>query len=93
MRPSVMPATVRRPRHQPPTRSGSPPWRQRTVRSLRQDRREDDEAVDPIPSTRDSETDRELQELRERVKVLERITVDGREAKTIADEIEKLRDR
>ena len=67
--------------------------RQRTVRSLRQDRREDDEAVDPIPSTRDSETDRELQELRERVKVLERITVDGREAKTIADEIEKLRDR
>lgn len=35
----------------------------------------------------------ELEELRERVKVLEQITVDGREARAIADEIEKLRDR
>ena len=41
----------------------------------------------------DPEAQRELEELRERVKVLEKITVDGREAKQIADEIEKLRDK
>ena len=40
----------------------------------------------------DTATQRELEELRERVKVLEQITVDGREAKAIADEIERLRD-
>ena len=39
----------------------------------------------------DPEARRELEELRERVKVLERITVDGREARAIADEIEDLR--
>ena len=39
----------------------------------------------------DPEARRELEELRERVKVLERITVDGREARAIADEIEGLR--
>lgn len=39
----------------------------------------------------DPEARRELEELRERVKVLERITVDGREARAIADEIESLR--
>lgn len=37
------------------------------------------------------ETQKELEELRERVKVLEKITVDGREARAIADEIESLR--
>ncbi len=41
----------------------------------------------------DRETQRELEQLRERVKVLEQITVDGREAKQIADEIERLRDK
>lgn len=41
----------------------------------------------------DAATRRELEELRERVKVLEQITVEGREAKAIADEIERLRDR
>lgn len=40
---------------------------------------------------RDEEAQREIEELRERVKVLERITVDGREARAIADEIESLR--
>ena len=35
----------------------------------------------------DPEARRELEELRERVKVLERITFDGREARAIADEI------
>lgn len=39
----------------------------------------------------DPEARKELEELRERVKVLERITVDGREARAIADEIESLR--
>jgi len=40
---------------------------------------------------RDEDAQREIEELRERVKVLERITVDGREARAIADEIESLR--
>lgn len=40
---------------------------------------------------RDEEAQREIEDLRERVKVLERITVDGREARAIADEIESLR--
>lgn len=35
----------------------------------------------------------ELTELRERVKVLERITVDERQARALAEEIENLRDR
>lgn len=48
---------------------------------------------DEAPPQIDTEAKRELEELRERVKVLEQITVDGREAKAIADEIEKLRDR
>ena len=39
----------------------------------------------------DPKTRQELEELRERVKVLEKITVDGREARAIADEIESLR--
>ncbi len=43
--------------------------------------------------TNGQETERELKELRERVKVLERITVDGREARAIADEIESLRSK
>jgi hypothetical protein len=34
-----------------------------------------------------------VKELRERVKVLERITVDGRETHLLSDEIEKLRDK
>ena len=36
---------------------------------------------------------RELQELRDRVKVLERIVTDGREAHSVAAQIENLRDR
>lgn len=46
-----------------------------------------------FPAHEDEATRREIEELRERVKVLEQITVDGREAKAIADEIESLRDR
>jgi len=43
-------------------------------------------------SAREAELEREVQELRERVKVLERITVDGRDTRRLSDEIEKLRD-
>lgn len=35
---------------------------------------------------------REVKELRERVKVLERIATDGRDTKRLSDEIDKLRD-
>ena len=36
---------------------------------------------------------RRVEELRERVKVLERIATDGRESRLLSDEIEKLRDK
>lgn len=49
------------------------------------------EAIQTSPP--DPEARREIEDLRERIKVLEQITVDGREAKAIADEIERLRDR
>ena len=39
-----------------------------------------------------TELKREVEELRERVKVLERIATDGRETRLLSDEIEKLRD-
>lgn len=40
----------------------------------------------------DSELRREVVDLRERIKVLEQITVEGRETRALADEIERLRD-
>lgn len=46
-----------------------------------------------LPERRDPQTESELEDLRERIKVLEKITVDGREARAIADEIEALRDK
>ncbi len=46
----------------------------------------------PVALADDSEVRRELNDLRERIKVLEKITVEGREARAIADEIERLRD-
>lgn len=53
--------------------------------------------AEPYASDREQELESELLELRERIKVLERIATDansaeGRNAKAIADEIEKLRD-
>ncbi|MCR2833117.1 hypothetical protein [Parerythrobacter lacustris] len=72
--------------------------RNRTVRGMR-DGSNDERPADPGPADdrravrHDPETERELEALRERVKVLERITVDNREASSIADEIEKLRDK
>lgn len=46
-----------------------------------------------LPSQRETELERELEELRERVKVLERIATEDRGARAIADEIESLRDK
>lgn len=43
-------------------------------------------------SPRERELEREVKELRERVKVLERIATDGRESSLLSDEIDKLRD-
>jgi hypothetical protein len=53
--------------------------------------RESDDAAGR--SGREEELEREVTELRERVKVLERITVDGRETHLLSDEIDKLRDK
>lgn len=44
-------------------------------------------------SARETALQHEVEDLRERIQVLEKITVDGREARAIADEIERLRDR
>jgi hypothetical protein len=46
-----------------------------------------------LPGPREEELQREVQDLRERVKVLERIATDGRKTTQLADEIESLRDR
>ncbi len=44
-------------------------------------------------SAREAELQREVEDLRERVKVLERIATDDRGSRMLADEIEKLRDK
>lgn len=49
--------------------------------------------ADQVPSQRETELEREIAELRERVKVLERIATEDRGARAIADEIESLRDK
>lgn len=56
------------------------------------------ERIDRSPATDDRETGREIEDLRERIKVLERIATDGntldaRETQRISREIEALRDR
>lgn len=48
---------------------------------------------DALPSPREEELHREVTDLRERIKVLERIATDGRQTAQLADEIESLRDR
>ena len=47
----------------------------------------------PGNSSREIELEKEVRELRDRVKVLERIATDGRSARSLADEIESLRDK
>ena len=52
----------------------------------------DDEGKPVGNPRREIELQREVEELRERIKVLERIATDGRESRLLADEIDKLRD-
>ena len=59
--------------------------------SMSRGAREGDDAAGH--SGREAELEREVTELRERVKVLERIATDGRETRLLSDEIEKLRDK
>lgn len=48
---------------------------------------------DALPAPREAELQREITDLRERIKVLERIATDGRGTKALSDEIERLRDK
>jgi len=51
------------------------------------------ERAQPLASAeREAELRREVEELRERVQVLERIATDGHEARRLSSEIERLRD-
>lgn len=55
--------------------------------------RRDRERYVPVADPLSSADRKELEDLRERVKVLERIATDGRSSRELADEIERLRDR
>lgn len=46
-----------------------------------------------LTSPREVELQKEVESLRERIHVLERIATDGRQTRQLADEIESLRDR
>jgi uncharacterized protein YlxW (UPF0749 family) len=52
---------------------------------------EDDAGNERLVQQQDAALKREVEELRERVKVLERIATDGRDTRLLSDEIEKLR--
>jgi hypothetical protein len=54
---------------------------------------DDNGKIHQLDSGREAELEREIEELRERVKVLERIATDGRETRLLSDEIDKLRDK
>jgi hypothetical protein len=54
---------------------------------------EDDSGKEQLVQHEDPALKREVEELRERVKVLERIATDGRDTRLLSDEIEKLRDK
>ena len=54
---------------------------------------DDDGKIHKLDAGREAELEREVRELRERVKVLERIATDGRETRLLSDEIEKLREK
>jgi hypothetical protein len=51
------------------------------------------EPATALTSPREAELEKEVNELRERVHVLERIATDGRGTRALADEIESLRER
>ncbi len=61
-------------------------------RSSRRDYHVDNASNPAGPTPREKELESEVEELRERIHVLERIATDGREADRIASEIDKLRD-
>lgn len=46
-----------------------------------------------LPDPANEELRKEVEELRDRVKVLERIVTDGRDSRSLAEQIESLRDR
>lgn len=69
-------------------------WRE--ARRLRRNGMPDDGTSEPgrlVSSQREGELLREVEDLRERIKVLERIATDGRSTAALADEIESLRER
>jgi hypothetical protein len=66
-------------------------WRMRHLNPHRM-RELDEDAREPH-SGREAELEREVEDLRERVKVLERIATDGRDTRRLSDEIEKLREK
>ncbi len=47
----------------------------------------------PFEQARERELQREVEELRERIKVLERIATDGNDTRALSAEIERLRDK
>ena len=51
------------------------------------------EQLTATASPRETELQKEVESLRERIHVLERIATDGRQTRNLADEIESLRDR
>jgi hypothetical protein len=60
----------------------------------RRQRRGGQPLLDPAqPSPRELELQREVEDLRERIHVLERIATDGRQTRELAAEIESLRER
>ena len=52
----------------------------------------DHNGTEKLVERHEAELKREIEELRERIKVLERIATDGRDTRLLADEIDKLRD-
>ena len=53
----------------------------------------EDGKVHKIDNRREAELQKEVEDLRERIKVLERIATDDRGSRLLSDEIEKLRDK
>ncbi|KHL25565.1 hypothetical protein PK98_02530 [Croceibacterium mercuriale] len=54
--------------------------------------RRDLDSAEGVPSQRETELQRELTELRERVRVLERIATDDTQGRRLSDQIERLRE-
>jgi len=67
-------------------------YSRREHRQMRRDGLPDDPAL-LESSQREAELQREVVDLRERIKVLERIATDGRSTAALANEIESLRER